>query len=205
MGKIRGRMVTVDGKTHFVQVFNDDDEGWFIVIIVFTILFLIYTNAMIALHMPDEEDLKSTLYREHVKDFATECMLNQERNIWERKGFTKEKSAKGYVIKECYVTEVKKKEEMAKYLGHGIYQVYTSTDITLASTASDNSVTQPRLHMANEYVVTLQTTPKRNWDGTINFQWDVKEIKTIKSRPKQQEIESVLAKWKVQEPMKPSW
>lgn len=200
----KDRIVIVDGKWHYIQEMNGGG-GIFAFLIVLGVVWWLYTQMVLTFSFPNEEDFKSDIYLKHVNSVASDYILKRDRQIWVNQGFVTDTGPRTYKIDEGYALKSKRVEELTKYFGQGLYQVYTSSDVTLSSTSEDKKTTKEMMNITNEYIVTLKANPVRRWYGAIDLRWDIQDIKLVKSSQKPAEVIAALRNWKVPPNIKPSW
>ena len=54
-------------------------------------------------------------------------------------------------------------------------------------------------------MVTIKATPHRHWYGIVDLNWEVENVRLVKSSRTAREIEVALSKWKVPSSRTPSW
>lgn len=204
MGRSRDRSIAINGRMYHIQYFESDNLiVWGVVI---GLAFFIWTRAILMFNMPDEQDLNSERYREEANKTAIAMIVDSERKAWIERGFVETSPApKAMKIGGKDFSLSKNIVEVTKYFGNGLYQVYTGTDVELNASSEDKKVTTRRGYISKECIVTIKTTPKRNWYGTVELNWKISDIKWVNSTKSEADITKILKNWEIPQSQKPSW
>ena len=153
--------------------------------------------------MPNEAALNSDNFRKMAEKQAIRFLIREQENAWDSIGFSSERGAKTYDLREGY--RAGDIAERTKYYQGGTYQVLTSTNTILSSTSPDGKTTQQRLRVEQQFIVTLSTKPKRKLYGTVDMNWKLVDIKLVKMDPNIEKINDVIHNWKVPSSKKANW
>lgn len=201
--KYRERTIAVNGKMYFVQYFGDSNFFYWLLALVFAML--LWTQLVLLFNMPNEIDFNSDTYREAARKTATDRLIDIEKIVWLKRGFV-EKNFTPKTIRIDAKRLDKDIAEMSKYLGNGLYEIYTGTDASLSTTSEDGKTTKHGVFSVNkECIITIKSTPERNWYGTVNLNWRIIDIRYVKSYPEESYIEKMIQNWKVPPSKKPDW
>lgn len=70
---------------------------------------------------------------------------------------------------------------------------------------TDKKTTYSKGLIDKEYIITLRSTPKRNWYGSVNLNWKISDIKLVKSTDSEAQIAKMLKDWNLPPTKKPNW
>lgn len=201
----RERIIFVDGKMHTIQDWGYNSFwGW---IFVLCLVIIVWNKLFIAFHMPSEEDFNSDQYRKEAYIIANELMVENEKKRWIEKGFVeKTPAARSMAIEYDDRSRYRDIAELTKYYQNGYYEVYVVTDVNLSSSSEDGKRTYHNVERCRrEYIITIRSVPKRNWYGTVNFNWKISDVKLVSARPDEKQVDKIIQNWKVPPRMTANW
>lgn len=208
MAKERWRMFEINGKQYTFYEYDMTVLGKLcLFLIALGIAMTIYTKIYLAFHYPSELDFETDDYQRLAKDFATEYVMNRDKQVWINKGFTYDKTDfKCFTIQEgsgFFLGPTNPNGLNYKYFGQGLYQILTGDSITLGTKQHHDLRTANVLNIHNTYIITVKSTPKRNWYGTVDLRWQVLDVKLVKRYPTDEKIDKTIKNWAMYEPPKP--
>ena len=201
----RERIIFVDGKMHTIQDWGYTSFiGW---IVVLSLVLCVWAKLFIAFHMPSEDDFSSDQYRKEAYVVANELMVENEKKRWQEKGFIEKTPApRSVAIKYDDRTSYRDIAELTKYYSNGKYQIYVVTEANLSASSEDGKRTYYNIGICQrDYIVTIHSTPKRNWYGTVDLNWKIGDVKLVGTRPDQKQVEKIIQNWKVPQSMTAKW
>ena len=202
--------ITRDGKVEWVHIRECKDVSLkdCLVVLLFLVV-LWYAFAFYAFSIPSDAELNSDSERRRAVLKAEEYVKVALGKQWENLGFR----AFGDDQKEkAYTTNLSFDSDMnlsTKYFKGGVYQVYIRANTRFSSPTLELEYGYMkkinRLFARQEFIVTLSKKPSRNIYGTIDDNWKLVEIQTVKSNPNIEEIKDTVSTWKVPAPKGPNW
>jgi hypothetical protein len=187
-----------------IQYFGKDNFTPWLVAIGFALV--LWSQLVITFHMPNEQDLDSERYREEANKVAIALLVDTEKKIWSERGFVETYTApKSMSVEGKDMNRSKDIMEITKYFGNGSYQIYTGSSVKLSASSEDKKTTFSKGFIEKEYIVTIKAKPKRNWYGTVNLNWQISDIKLVKSSNSELQIAKMLKEWKLPPSKKPDW
>lgn len=202
MGKYRARTVVINGKYYTIENLGKDNS--FVWVVLLALIFFLYQQVTFLFHMPSEADFASDKYRQKAEEMAEELLMATEKKLWVSNGFVERTHAP-----KAFVLEAGMKfgdiAERTKYLGNGVYQIYTKVNSTLSATSDDDKTTVKVLTIYRETIVTIEATPRRSWYGTVNFNWTITRLNNVKISPDTATIKQKIENWKVPPSKQPNW
>ena len=199
------RVIVVDGKMHTIQDWGYNSFiGW---IVVLSLVLFVWAKLFIAFHMPSEDDFNSDQYRKEAYVVANELMVENEKKRWQEKGFIEKTPApRSVAIKYDDRTSYRDIAELTKYYSNGKYQIYVVTEANLSASSEDGKRTYYNIGICQrDYIVTIHSTPKRNWYGTVHLNWKISHIKLVSARPDENQVNKIMQNWKVPPRMTANW
>jgi hypothetical protein len=189
----------------FIQYFGSD--SWLIWGLAIAFAFMIWTQVVIAFHMPHEGDFTTDEYRKEAYEAAEKLMINTETRAWNERGFfDKFKASRGMTIRGMRLNRNSDTAEVTKYFKGGEYQVHTGVEISLSATSNDKKTTiHNKQLILKEYIVTIKANPRRNWYGTVDLNWMITDIKVKRASNSEAQISTMVKNWKVPPDKQPDW